>query len=85
MQFILQISLFSSNFKRLKATADENGEEGNEIDSPASTFEVKWKSKGNGHKKRCDGEELAKFLEHSDCYHKLGIDEYAKEERSKAE
>lgn len=83
MQFIL--ASFLSNFKKLKATADENGEEGNEIDSPASTFEVKWKWKGNGHKKHRDGEELAKFLEHSDCYHILGIDEYAKEERTKAE
>ena len=39
--------------------ADNNGEDGNRIDSPGSEFEVKRKWNGNGDEKRCDGEEYA--------------------------
>ena len=70
---------------KLKETAEENGEEGNEIDSPARAFEVERKSKGNGHKKRGDSEESTQSLEHSNSDDKLGIDEFANEETNKTE
>ena len=73
------------NPPKLKETADENGEEGNEIYSPARAFEIERKSKGNGHKKRGDSEESTQSLEHSNGDDKLGIDEFANEETSKTE
>ena len=65
--------------------ADNNSEDGNSIDGPGSEFEVKRKWDGNGHEKRCYGEEYAKILELLGCDQELGLYEMANEEASKGE
>ena len=65
--------------------ADNNGEDGNRIDSPGSEFEVKRKWNGNGDEKRCDGEEYAKILELLGSDQELGLYELAYKEASKGE
>ena len=65
--------------------ADNNGEDGNRIDSPGSEFEVKRKLNGNGHENRCYGEQYAKILELLGGHRELGLYELANKEASKGE
>ena len=65
--------------------ADNNSEDGNGIDGSGSEFEVKRKWNGNGHEKRCYGEEYAKILELLGCDQELGLYELANKEARKGE
>ena len=71
--FLVEFSLGLWQFKpheptstitpKLQTMEDNNSEDGNGIDGSGSEFEVKRKWNGNGHEKRCYGEENEKILE----------------------